>query len=436
VELQGYLSILRARRAVVITVTVISLLLALLYSLAVTPTYVARSSVFLSANMGSSSAELSRSFPYAQGLVRSYSQVATEPVVLDPVIKRLRLDTTPGRLAKAITAQAPLDTVIIDIEVADPSAELAAEIANALAAQLSSTVNSLVPGATESTLPVTVTTLTQAEVPAFPSSPKKTLNLALALLIGLLLGSVLAISRDALDVRVRTAQDATTLTRVPVIGSVIAQGSGRRKFRWPSLRRRRHRGARELDNQLRTNFQHMRGQRALKSVVFASALADNATGLTVSNLAIALGEAGLTALMVDADVRRPTLAARHGVSDDTGLTSVLLEDVAARSVIRRSRTSPVWVLPAGPQLRDPSMMMNDAAMKQLLAQLVQLFDVVLIKAPPVLMVADGLMLSRISDGVVVVADEQAMNRDVLGEEMRALDIAGADVLGFVLTQGS
>jgi succinoglycan biosynthesis transport protein ExoP len=436
VELHGYFRILRARRAVVATVTAISILVALVYSLAVTPTYVASSSVFLSAGIGRTSGELSRNFTYVQGLVRSYSQVATEPVVLGPVIRNLELDTTPTQLAHSITAQAPLDTVIIEIKVSDSSAEQAARIANAVAAQLSSTVNSLVPGVTENSRPVSVTTLTQAAVPEYAASPRKTLNVTLGLLIGLLLGAVLAISRDALDVRIRSPREATALTRVPVIGAVIAQPARPPRWALPALRPQLHRGARELDNQLRTNFQFLRGQRSLKNVVFTSALLDGATSLTVSNLATALGEAGLRVLIVDADLRRPTLAAAHGITTDLGLTSVLLDGAAVDSVVTRSAVSPIWVLPTGPALRDPSLMMNDDAVKTLLTELAAGYDVVLIKAPPVLVVADGLMLAAAGDGVVVVADEEAMNRDVLAEQMRALDIAGAEVLGVVLLQRS
>jgi succinoglycan biosynthesis transport protein ExoP len=435
-ELQGYFLILRARRAVVATVTVVSVLIALVYSLAVTPTYVASSSVFLSTSTGRTSGELARSFSYVQGLVRSYSQVATEPAVLAPVISSLGLNTTPAELAQSITAQAPLDTVIIEIKASSHSATLAAKIANAVAAQLSSTVNSLVPGVSENSRPVRVTTLTQASIPEYSTSPHKTLNVTLGLLIGLLLGTVLAISRDALDVRIRSPRDAIALTRAPVIGSVMAQIGRPKRWTRPALRRRIRRSARELDNQLRTNFQFLRGRQNLKNVVFTSALLDGATSLTVSNLANALGGAGLRVLIVDADIRRPTLATAHGISNDLGLTSILVDGVSVRSVVTGSMVSPIWVLPTGPALRDPSLMLNDDAAEALFAQLPELYDVVLIKAPPVLVIAEGLMLARISDGVVVVTDEPAMNRDVLAEEIRALKIAGADVLGVVMMQPS
>src|SRR3954468_5135120 len=131
-ELRGYLSILRARWVVLAFVTLLSLLVALAYLLAAPATYTASSRVFLSVSVGETPAELSRSYSYAQGLVRSYAQVATEAVVLSPVIEQLHLETTVDELARSITAQAPLDTVIIDVTVKNRSAERAARIADAV----------------------------------------------------------------------------------------------------------------------------------------------------------------------------------------------------------------------------------------------------------------------------------------------------------------
>jgi capsular exopolysaccharide synthesis family protein len=434
-ELQGYLLILRARWRVVAGVLALCLLVAVGYSVTATKKYTAHSSVFLSASIGSSSSELSRSFAYAQGLVRSYAQIATQPVVLNPVIAALDLKNTPGQLSGEITAQAPLDTVIIDIRVTDRSPSRAAAIANAVAGQLSSA--GPVSATTRVDLPVTVTVLAPAQIPTFASAPKKRLNLTLGLLIGLLLGAVLAIARDALDARVRGPLDAATLARVPVIGSTVVRSGRRRRLRVPSSwQHRRADSIREVERQLRANFQYLRGQRSLNTVVFTSALLDTATGATVSNLAGDLGVAGFKVLIVDADVRRSTLAEGHGISNAAGLTSILTDDVPLPSVITRSPVSPIWVLPTGPELPDPSLMLDDVAMKDLFTRLAGLFDVVLIKAPPVLRIADGLTMARVSDGVVVVTDEAAMNRDVLSEEMSALEIAGADVLGLVLTRWS
>lgn len=423
-ELQAYLLILRARWRMVGLGVLLCLIVAAGYSLLTPTTYVARARVFVVPALGGTPAELARSFDFAQSQVRAYAQLATEQVVLQPVIDDLGLDTTVSALAERITAQAPLNSVVIDISVTDSSATRSAEIANAIADQLKEAPKTL-DGAKSS--PLRVETMAKALPPEFASSPRRTLSLAVSLVVGLTLGVVLAISRDALDARIRGLRDANALTTVPVIGQLV----DRRPRRWlPGLRQPPT--ADESSRELRANFLSLRSRRALKCVVFTSARLDRVTGLTVARLAVALGRIGLRVLVVDADVRAPSLAARFGLNDLTGLTSVVRGDIPAEAAVHASTVESVSVLPAGPALPDPSMMVQDDVLRAVVERLVPEYDVVLVKAPPVLSAADGLVLGRISDGVVIVADEPAMRREVLTEEIRTVETAGAAVLGMVL----
>jgi polysaccharide biosynthesis transport protein len=426
VELQAYLLILRARWRMVALGVLLCVLVAVAYSVLTPTRYVARSRVFVVSSLGQSAAELSRSFDFTQGQVRAYAQLATQAVVLQPVIDGLGLDTSVSALADKVTAQAPLDSVVIDIEVSDGSAQRAADIANAIAIQLRNAPRSLDGG---SVSPFSVQTLSAADPPAFASAPRRRLSLAVSLFLGLFVGTGLAIFRDALDARIRGLRDAHALTTVPVIGQLIQERSRWRRLPTGFGRRQ---NAEDAGRELRTNFMFLRSQRALKSVVFTSARLDKVTGVTVAGLAVALGKIGLRVLVIDADVRFPTLAARFGLTDLTGLTSVISGEIPAEAAVHPSTVDSVSVMPAGPPLPDPSMMVRDTALQAVVDRVVPAFDVVLIKAPPVLEAADGLVLGRISDGVVIVADELAMNRELLTEEIRTVEIAGAEVLGMVL----
>jgi succinoglycan biosynthesis transport protein ExoP len=434
-ELRGYLSILRARWVVLAFVTLLSLLVALAYLLAAPAVYTASSRVFLSVSVGQTPAELSRSYSYAQGLVRSYAQVATEAVVLEPVIKKLKLGTSVSDLADSITAQAPLDTVIIDISVRYRSAERAAQIADAIADQLSTA--KLVPGTTDKNLPVTLVKLAPADVPVAPTSPRRGLSLAMGGAVGLLLGAVGAVGRDTLDPRVRTAREAAAVTTAPVLGAVVLDPPARRfrgRLHWPH-RLRRRRVAPDWTRELRSNFQVVQRRRALRSVAFTSAEEDTATGRAVAGLATALADTGAEVLIVDADSRRPTLGAEHGLSG-TGLASLLTGESPTDDAVLPSGVPGVWVLPAGPVLDDPATLVDAAAFTAALARLTERFDVVLVKAPPVLQVAEALVACRASDGVVVVSDGPAMDRDLLKDELRALQLVGAEVVGLVLARSA
>jgi len=431
VEFREYLSVLRARWVIVIGCILLFLALAGFSTFRQAKVYTARASVFFSVSVGASTRDLSSSFSYVEGLVGSYAQVATQPVVLEPVINQLGLDTTPKTLARSVTAETPLDTVILDIRVVNSSPEQAAAIANAVARQLSTTVGVLGAGqetATSSTQ-VRVTVVSSAVTPSTPSSPRTSLNLTLGLVAGGLLGAILAFVRDAVDARIGGRRDVQRVTDVPVIGAISEPENGSVRRRW--FRGRRI-DAEDRAKELRTNFQHIRVAHRLRSVVFTSAQLDRATALTVSSLAVELAHAGIRTVLVDADLRKPSLALQFDPGETLGLSSVLLDEVDWRDVVQHRARMPLSVLPAGLPPSDPSAVLKPDAISALIADLADNYDVVLVKAPPVLRVADGLLFSRIADGTVVVADGPRMNRNELAEEIHVLGVADARVLGIVL----
>lgn len=427
--LRGYFLVLRTRWVVIVSCALIALVLAGFTALRSPRVYQAQASVFFSVSVGEQSRDLASGFSYAQGLVGAYAQVASQPLVLKPVIAQLGLDVTPKALAGAVSAEVPLDTVIINLQVTNPSAEQAAKIANAVAQQLTQTVGELVPGVSNKSAPVRVTIIAPASVPTSPSSPRIGLDLTLGLVGGLILGLILAFVRDALDARINSHRDVERVTDAPVIGTISLPNTGASRRRWFSGRRSR---VEDRARELRTNFQHVRVARQSRSVVFTSAHEDRATALTVASLGVELAHAGMRTLMVDGDLRKPSLAAWFGVEETRGLSSVLQGEAEWWEVIQHRPPRLFSVLPAGPPMADPGALMRSSTIAGLMAEFAEHYDVVLIKSPPVLRVADGLLFCRIADGTVVVADEPRMESDDLSEELHALGVADAVVLGIVL----
>jgi non-specific protein-tyrosine kinase len=121
---------------------------------------------------------------FSQQRVKSYAQIVNGPETLRPVIASLKLPYSYEKLAKNVTATAPLDTVLISVTVSDPNAYLAARIANAVGQQFAVTANSLeVSGSTNSSA-IKVSMVKSASLPKSPSSPKTALNLLLGLILG------------------------------------------------------------------------------------------------------------------------------------------------------------------------------------------------------------------------------------------------------------
>jgi len=220
-DLRDYARVLRKRWLSILVISVLGVGIAGLITYLSPKQYTAEAQTFVAiSNAGQSSADILSGATFAQQRVKSYTQIVDSPEVLQPVITQLNLNTTPQALAKNVSATSPLDTVLILVDVKDGSAQQAADIANAVAKQLGTVVETLETpdGATAS--PVKVSLTNPAVAPPAPSSPRPLLNLALGLLIGLALGLAYAFIRESLDTTVKSVDDVTQILGAAPIGAV------------------------------------------------------------------------------------------------------------------------------------------------------------------------------------------------------------------------
>lgn len=432
-ELQGYLAMVRARWRVVAAVAALGTILAAAVSAAATPVYESRAKVFFSVGIDPTPGSLARGLEYSQGLVSSYADIAATPFVLDPVIRQLDLRTTPDRLARSVSVQAPADSVLLEVTAVDSSPQQAARIASAVAGQLAVAAGQITPRLATQPTAVRGTTVAPAPVPRSASYPYTRLNLAVGLLLGLLVGVAAAIAAEVRDPRLRERPQLAQVTEAPVLGTVTIPGR-RRLPRLPRLPRLLPRpvSQRERMVELRANFDQLRGARSLRLVAVTSAADAAVASRAVSDLATALARRGVGVLVVDADLRSPTLGERYGADDSVGLSSVLTGQRHWTDSVQHFARLPLSVLPSGPPLPDPGAHLSSWRAAEVLAQLADRYGLVLVKAPPVLRAAEGLVLSHLADGTIVVTERGAMRRRSLVEVLDVLDVADVRVAGVVV----
>jgi succinoglycan biosynthesis transport protein ExoP len=185
VELSDYIRILRKSWILIVVLALVGVAGAATLSLLQAPQYSSSSKVFVSTQSSGTVSELAQGNTFTVQRVTTYSDLATTPIVLLPVIADLELDTNEGALAGAISVAAPLNTSIIEITVENGDPVLAADIANATAESLTKVVNRIeTPADEDATSAVKLTLVQQATVPGAPVSPNVPLNLGLGLLIG------------------------------------------------------------------------------------------------------------------------------------------------------------------------------------------------------------------------------------------------------------
>jgi polysaccharide biosynthesis transport protein len=430
VELAEYVSILLRRWRVAVASALLGAVIAGVLSMMAPPSYVARTEVLFSVASGGSARDLNRGSAYTRALVASYAELTTQPTVLSIVIRRLALPRTYEQLADAVTVTASQDTALVTISVADPSPRRSAAVADAIAARLAELVPTLAPRTASAAVPIVATVVTPAAIPSFRSAPKTKQNVALGIIIGGVLGLGLSVVRHRIDVRISDTE-AVRITGAPVLGSLRAPADARRG-RLAALLGRPGNPDSDLE-QLRTTFQHLRLHEGYRTVVLTSPVDGSVSSASALDLGRTLSRVGTRVLLVDADLQDPKLTRSCGrQEDDPGLSSVLAEGVPWQLAVFGHGDPPVTVLGAGPPPYNPDLVLEASSTESVLRRAARRYDVLVISAPPVLRIADTLLLSRIADGVVLVADRRRTSRDDLTEGFASLDVVGARVLGVVL----
>lgn len=432
-EIADYLQILRKYWRSVTAVTLGVVLVAAVVSLLAKPTYTSTSTLFFSIKTASTAGELNAGSTYVEGQVQSFAKVAVSPLVLQPVIDSLELDETPEELAKRVKTTVPTNTATLDIAVEDGSAADATRITAAISDQLIVAVQQLSPPGADGTEPVLATVIRPATSPTLPTSPKVAQNLALGLLLGLLLGAGQAILRSVLDQSVSSEKDVAQVTDLPVLGQVVAledDGNG------PALVMEAdpHSLRAEAYRRLRTNLQFLGLGEGQRAIVVTASVPGEGKSTTSINLASTLASAGDRVLLIDADLRRPTVAKNLMLEGSVGLTTILIGEARLEDVVQPLELSSLEVLASGPIPPNPAELLGFDAMRQLLAEATARYDIVIIDSPPLLPVTDAAVLAQITNGALVVASSGTVRRPELASALASLEQVDARVLGVVLNK--
>lgn len=431
-ELQHYLSILRDRWiSTVITAALVFSAVAG-FTFLQTPEYQATNRVFVQTQAGNSVADLTSGVNFARQQITSYADVATSPLVLDPVIEKLGLETTPQGLASRISTTVPPETLILEITATDENPAQAAAIANATSESLRTQVAALETSGDEPTVELTV--VSPAVEPGAPTSPNVLRNLAIGFVLAVLAGVGLAILRDLLDNRVRRPEDIEKIFEKPVIGAIPASRDAKHL---PLISAQHPQSVQaEAYRSLRTNLQFMGLTDENRSVLVTSSLPGEGKSSSAINLAHVIAQAGNRVLLIDADLRRPSIAEYLGLEGSAGLTTVLIGEADLEDVAQPLETEGLEALAAGPIPPNPSELLGSKNMQEFLADALTKYDFVVVDTAPLLAVTDAVVLSHYVGGTVVVAQSERVRKPQLGQALEKLEAVKTRMLGVVLNRVS
>lgn len=430
-----YIALLFRYWAVVLAVTLIGGAGAWGLSQLATPSYKATTTLYFSLNVGNSGNDLNQGSTFALAQMQSYARLAKTSQVLDPVINSLGLTETSTALAGAVDAVVPQNTVMLQLSASDSSPAQAAKIANAVGASLADAVDAIAPRTDKGAKSVRIFQVDPAEAPKSAISPNTRLNVLAGLVLGLIVSVVAILLRRLLDTRVRDEAQLRAATGAAVLGSIEHQ-SGHHGGDQPGpllLEGSAHSAGAERYRQLRASLEAAAPNPGTLSLVVTSPRSGDGKSTIAANLAIALAEGGRSVILVDAELRHPSIAALTGLKNKTGFSSVVGGEASEETAIQRWAAGPD-VLTSGPLPVTPGAVLNSPETALLIGRLTAQYDAVVIDAPHLIGLADAGVLARLVDGALLVVDSSRAHAVQVREATASLDRSGAQTLGAVLTK--
>ncbi|MCP4542717.1 MAG: polysaccharide biosynthesis tyrosine autokinase [Chloroflexi bacterium] len=412
-EISAYLAILWRRKWIIAITTIGTVIVAAIGTMAITPKYTTTTTLRVAANGSSVSYG---DLLYSQRLMNTYPAIVTSGPVQTQVEEQLGLDDWPK-----IKVEFPADSELMQIVVTGDSPHMLAEVANTLAEILIAENKKTKIGRS-----FTISLIDPATTPNSPTGPDTVLYLVLGAVLGITGGLGLAFLFENLDTRLYTSQQIETVSKLPVLALIPSVKKGQAAF----MNGNSAQG--EAFRRLRTNI-FASNQEGVQTILVTSAEPGEGKSTTTANLALAIAQAGQSVVVVDSDLRRPTLHKVFKLSNQMGL-STLLEQKAKLAEAMQNSKAGVKVLTSGPRPSNPAELLASPEMTALIEQLRQQFEVVLLDTSALLAVIDAAVIVPTADHVLLVVGQAQIRQEDLEAVCRQLTLSRAKSISLAVNK--
>ncbi len=428
-QVRAVISSMRDRWYVVVIPTLVLGVLSLIVGLAQSPIYAATATVYVTSGNDSDVQAAYQGSLASQQRIASYAQLASSEAVVGQALNEAGSTLDVEDVVGLVHTSWDPDTVLLKITVSNRDPSQASVLANHVASALSEYVAGLETPSVGGQPMAKVTVVAPATVPESPVSPKVTRNVVLGLGLGFMVGLFAAMLSVRLSNSIRGESDVEQVSAVPVLATVPSDSSlenGPIDFSTGSSL------AAESFRRLRTNLAFVGVDQELRCFAVTSSLASEGKTTTAINLCASLAETGARVVLVDADLRRPKVASRLGISSNVGLTDYLTGKARLEDVVQSAHISGLSVLAGGAAPPNPAELLGSRRAATVFEELSHAYDFVIVDTPPVLPVTDAIVTSQLVDAVLVVARVGVAKRPDLSSTLSQLSTANVPVAGVVL----
>ena len=389
----------------------------------------------------------------SKSLVNTYIVILNTRETLNDVIDYSGVDLNYSQIKGMVSAEAVDATQVFRVTVTGSDPVEAQKIADAIAHILPKRISSIIEG-------TSAQIVDSAVVPSRPSSPSYTKNTMIGFVLGFAVTAAIIVLRELFNVTIRTEEDVERGCKHPVLAAVPDMGApskgGYYRYGYGYGYGQKKSGEKQTDpakepevigggisfaaseayKLLRTKIQFsFADEQDCRVIGISSALTGEGKSVSAVNLAYSLSQLDKRVLLIDCDMRRPSLAAKLPIQKTPGLSDFLAGLSHADNLLQLcgmpGDERSFHVVAAGRTPPNPMELLSSARMERLLARLRQSYDYIILDLPPVGEVGDALAVAKFTDGMLLVVRQNYCNRIALGAAERQFTFVDAKILGVV-----
>lgn len=434
IEIKRILDILKSKKIFIVLILILFILMGYIYTYHyVVPKYKSTSTLLLIPSDTYENKELTNiELLINSELIRTYSSIAQNSKILKQTIHNLELDMTEKQLLKQMEVNIIDDSYIIEISIEDTDAKKSMDITNELSDVFLKEIKNIYNLNN-------IGVVDQAQFPMRPYNVHHTKDIILFLMAGVMASFAYIMIIYIFDNTIKKEEDIENYIHIKSLGNIPVHNDKNQEI---IDKRNAKTYITECINNIRTNILYMNSAKNAKTVLVTSCTPQEGKSWVSANIATSFAKTNKKVLLIDADMRKGRAHRIFKVSNKKGLSNYLnhitgnvRKDIRLGiNYIQETKIPNLHILTNGTVPPNPSELLDSKNMKELIAILKNVYDIIIVDAPPCKLVTDSIVLSTVMDSTILVVNSEITKINELNEVKKSIKTVGGEVIGAVLNK--